>query len=158
MKSQWESSFTKDDNIEQWCHFSEMDSLAKLLKEFMNEKTQKNRGLNPKHCSSCFLPDEVIVDDLTIRKSWPKLACMGESQMENKCWSKRKLSPISPLSVNIFVENSLLAWQNKCATFWKVRAPVYLAQKQTQHFWNSRSYQQSNLVVAVWWSGSPWEA
>ncbi len=106
---------------------------------------------------------KVSVHDLTIRKRLGKTASMGEfqgkataDQKEHK-GSSHICQKISWLSPRLLDEYSVDWWDKSWevgTNFLEGVCPVTSGIKPTQHFIKRTSYQQSNMVVVVWWSGA----
>ncbi len=83
-------------------------------------------------------------------RDWAKTASMREFQGKRHCWPIRTQRPVSYFPKNILIIPKTFG---KILIIWGV-CPVTSGAKPTQPFIKSTSYQQSNMVVMVWWSGA----
>ena len=87
------------------------------------------------------------------------MASMGELQGENHCWQKRTQRLVSHLPRNILMipktfGEIFYGLTRQKINFLEGVQPVTSGVKITQHLIKRTLCQQSNMVVAVWWSGA----
>ncbi len=126
----------------------------RLIQEVIKEPRTTSKELQASVASI-----KVSVHDSTIRKRLGKKASMGEFQGKSHCWPKRTQRLVSHLPKNILTipktfGQIFCGLMKQKLNFLEGVCPVTSGVKPTQHFIKKTSYQQSNMVEVVWWSGA----
>ncbi len=127
----------------------------RLIQEVIKEPRTTSKELQASLASI-----KVSVHDSTIRKRLGKNGIHGRVQVQGKshCWPKRTQTLVSQLPKNILIipktfGQIFCGLMRQKLNFLEGVCPVTSGIKATQHFIKRTSYQQSNMVVVVWWSG-----
>ncbi len=126
----------------------------RLIQEVIKEPRTTSKELQASLASI-----NVSVHDSTIRKRLGKNGIHGEFQGKSHCWPKRTQRLITHLPKNILIipktfGQIFCGLMRQKLNFLEGAFPVTSGIKPTLHFIKRTSYQQSNMVVGVWWSGA----
>ncbi len=119
----------------------------RLIQEVIKEPRTTSKELQ-----ASFASVKVSVHDSTIRKRQGK-------KRQSHCWPIRTQRLISHLPKNILIilktfGQIFCGLMRQKLNFLEGVCPVRSGVKPTQNFIKRTSYQQSNMVVVVWWSGA----